>query len=818
MRALLRFSRGSRAVVLVVSLTTLAVVGGRAIGFVTRARQGEPRPQAEVLLPSEVGDPVVAAVASMATRPLEGRLSGQMRYAPFSETDRLEPARLLGPLVDRDLARDVSRPETRIRQAKIALLSGRTDHAIETLRDCLLLEHSDASLWNDVAVAYLARPPDKEEPAPLIRALGAVERALSLDADHVEARFNRALILGRLGIGGQPERAAWQAAVERLPAGNGWRREIEERAIVEDDPREVWQRVTGAAMVELTVTPELAGLVPRHPTAVRQWLGEALLPAWAQTWQTGDRLRAGRLLALATDVARIEARFDPADAEAVETIGAAGGQSGELVAGHALYGAAVEAYGRYELRQAEDLFREARDRFEVAGSPFRHWSEFQIAVCEYLRFDRRTTVQRLSDLLLVVKGKGYLGLEGRAFYVLGLTHHIEGRPAEAIENLERSLASFESIGDREGAAPVHALLAEAEQTIGRSDRMWLHHLESLKGIPYVRESRRRNLIFCEAAIAAADLGEPEAGRAIARWRLAEVDEGTAAAERAVLFRTLALVELAAQRPREALQYLKREGSVLQGAETGHVVRGLWGDYRALEGWLLREKDPDAAIHALSEAIDSYRDTNFRQRFAQLLHQRAMLRLARGESRAAESDLLAAAGAREAERQEIDCVSPVWPLRQDSHDLPGSRTPADGSREVGRGSRDRRAGKGPGVDRSTDSRRGLLAETRCHSGRRGGHPSRSCHWNDTPHLPGDRRVDPSVEGRSSPRPRGNPGRRFCGVASAELSRPEEARFGEPGAAPVGFTGTFCRMSSAADRVTRWASMGRTVRGRCRGTLS
>jgi tetratricopeptide (TPR) repeat protein len=79
---------------------------------------------------------------------------------------------------------------------------------------------NDARVWNDLAAARLALVVRGAQPSQLPLALAAVDRALALDPQSAEARFNRALVLQRLGVREQA-RKAWQAFLA-VDGTSGW--------------------------------------------------------------------------------------------------------------------------------------------------------------------------------------------------------------------------------------------------------------------------------------------------------------------------------------------------------------------------------------------------------------------------------------------------------------------------------------------------------------------------------------------------------------------------------------------------------------------
>jgi hypothetical protein len=83
--------------------------------------------------------------------------------------------------------------------ALTALMAGRYDETIGTLLRATQEHPDDATLLNDLSAALLERSAFDVDRSDLNEAFTAVTRALAYDPELIEAHFNRALILERLG-------------------------------------------------------------------------------------------------------------------------------------------------------------------------------------------------------------------------------------------------------------------------------------------------------------------------------------------------------------------------------------------------------------------------------------------------------------------------------------------------------------------------------------------------------------------------------------------------------------------------------------------
>lgn len=603
-------------------------------------------------------------LAGWQTRPVEARLGGGLPHARYDRGRPTLAALGLSPARSRLLEleaelerRRVGSFEADFLSARLTLLRGEADRAVQVLEDLADREPESALAWSDLAAAHLDRASSEDEPFALIRALAAAQRAVAIDPNLPEARFNRALALERLGLR-RPARDAWKAAAEVGNAGDGWTEEAQERtaALVGLEPRDEWEEIRENLVETLTHKrrADVSQLGKRFPTAARQLLGETVLPGWGAAWEGGRFPEARSWLRLAEELARslAEGTGDQLFLEAVESINDASMNSNslaQLARGYRAYGEAMAHYSEYDIAKAALGFSEARDALQRAGSSFAYWVDFQLARCTIQANDYGLTLTRLDKLLADLGEHSYPSLRGRAQWVIGLTHHFEGTPARANVALRRSLEWFESYGDNESAAVVHSLLADAEITVGQERKAWTHYVAALRALPHVREPPRRTIILSEAALAALELGEPEAAAALLDARIVELDGASHPVELAVLFRDRALIELHAGRPAKAIGYLRRAAIQVDRVGQAEVWKSLAGDVFALEGWLARERDPAWALAKLNEAVALYRETDYGLRLAQLLHQRALVHLEAGQEEDAEQDLLDGIAVRESQR-------------------------------------------------------------------------------------------------------------------------------------------------------------------------
>jgi tetratricopeptide (TPR) repeat protein len=192
----------SAAATLAVAATLLLAVG------TTRMR---PTPVTESELRA-----LAQELLSASERPIEGRLSGGIKYA------RTRGAVRSGGSVTTTLSPDVRIAVARSEKALAAkrtaetlhmfgvatIVAGELDRAIPLLEQATEQTSPDSEMLNDLSAAYLARAARDNRHQDLERALAAADRALKAAPVLPEALFNRALALEHLGLVDEA-RVAW---------------------------------------------------------------------------------------------------------------------------------------------------------------------------------------------------------------------------------------------------------------------------------------------------------------------------------------------------------------------------------------------------------------------------------------------------------------------------------------------------------------------------------------------------------------------------------------------------------------------------------
>jgi putative zinc finger protein len=174
---------------------------------------------------------LISAVASQPTRPVEGRLTGGFKYAPPPSPTRgpgdrdLPPdARIAAARLEQAAAAEPASTSAQAAQAVAFLVLGDVDKAIDGLEKVVVQQPSNARYQSDLAAAYVARAKRQGNTADWQKAVAASGRAIALNPNLIEARFNRALAIEGASSSPADASRAWRDYLSR-DNSSPWARE-----------------------------------------------------------------------------------------------------------------------------------------------------------------------------------------------------------------------------------------------------------------------------------------------------------------------------------------------------------------------------------------------------------------------------------------------------------------------------------------------------------------------------------------------------------------------------------------------------------------
>ncbi|MEZ5331859.1 MAG: hypothetical protein R2991_07350 [Thermoanaerobaculia bacterium] len=437
--------------------------------------------------------------ASGVVRPMEGRLAAvpewaeceagapvpvvSLEEAMCARAER-SPARVaaVGRLVGEEVS-TLDAEERRRAQALIGLLwnddEGELGSAVVQLEELTGTRPADAALWSDLAAARLLRAERTASSYDLLGALDAAERALESDPDRVEALFNRALVLEKLGLLGLAE-GAWGRFVE-TEADPAWRREGEGRLA-----RVRGERESAPGGNEEVRLEALRTAWPAWARAIAEGAGDPE-DAWARLERLGRRHAAVSGDPLLLEAAGHAATLDPEDrlrlARAVL----------DLEAGsRALEGLAEGA-------PTARLLASASSELERLGSPLVHWARLKSVIAAI--YEQRWAEVGPAAQELATAAADYPVVHGRALWMQGLALCYRGDRATAIRRYDEARTLFESSGERVFAGAVRFWSRRATRR-SNHDQAWPHRYRALVALPLLARAepyRAHNVLYDSAS-------------------------------------------------------------------------------------------------------------------------------------------------------------------------------------------------------------------------------------------------------------------------------------------------------------------------------
>ena len=461
-------------------------------------------------------------------RPLEARLSG-LKYAPFISvrggSDHADP-------VSRDLAEKLlleavsEKPTAASRQAlgQFYLMSGSPAKAIVQFEQALKDDSNSSSLHNDFGVALLemseSLAPDSNNILHYVaRSFEQIELGLRLNPANVEALHNRALLLDRMKLPQQRNRA-WQSylAKETDPA---WTAEAKRKVEIfaQTEPEQLSQSEILESFVAATRSgdderawQELTG---NKEMITERFIPQELAKSFLNATANGNREDANKRLDALRYAGRLEKEkaHDPFISEIAEYYARTSPEQQKLLlAAHAYVkrGYADCSNGNYD----KTPFVEARKLFLQAGDVWEaRICDYWIAYCLSQGGEIAESSKMLNSLAHYSKARQYHWLEGQAVCWIANNHTLLREYSRSLETYEQALAIASKIDDSYNQQKILTQLGNNFLWLGQSERALQYDWRALQLIDRRSNSIRqiwRSYLYTARALISLNLFEAAA--------------------------------------------------------------------------------------------------------------------------------------------------------------------------------------------------------------------------------------------------------------------------------------------------------------------
>jgi CHAT domain-containing protein len=563
-------------------------------------------------------------------RPLEGWITGTP-YRPW----RPKPSRssssiregLKAPGLPGRLGPEAAPTAVELREAAVSLLTQQQhESAVELLERARELSPGDHLVLSDLSAAYLARS-SNHDGADIARAIDAATRALDIDPLQLPAMFNLAVALERahLAVYAAP---LWRRIGTHAP--EGWRDEATTRRAAAFPPQTREERVSALALAWRNDEPEAPAAAAHAAGIAAQVLERALMMDWAKAVLAKRVEQASSALGRCERLARLvhETTGDPYFRDLTRHLRQLPTtDTAKLARGWITYVQALELWEADSLRDASVGFERARRL--MAGQPPETtlWVDIYRAAGARLAGSSERALTLLRRVAAVARRHGYVSIEGRTEWQIGLLDGEKGNFGPAVTRYLRALDAFAKNHDRESAAVVHALLATYYAQLEDMPLAWEHQLRALQGLPDARRIRRDPLLS-SAAILAASEGLHGAARQFREPLIADARQARSSLALSMLLADHALDLKAAGQARRAMAALEEARSAtarIDDAGAGEMASAI---VLAAEAGVRLDSEPAAAAELWSRAIAIHerRGNMFPVPSMQLARGQALLRL------------------------------------------------------------------------------------------------------------------------------------------------------------------------------------------------
>ncbi|HEX2832613.1 MAG TPA: CHAT domain-containing protein [Thermoanaerobaculia bacterium] len=583
-------------------------------------------------------DPIrrLVSLSPRSERLIEPRVTGGFPWTPFRGPMRategaIDPEQMklvgaAGEILDQ-AAHD---PSASAQQgAGLALLlTGRPKDAVEKLRAAAEASPNDAKVRSDLAAARLAAAERGRAPSLIPMALADVDAALRIDPRLPEARFNRALILERLGLL-QAAREAWQQYLE-LDASSKWAEEARQHlarlpaTTGESQFRSERPRLERAVAAGDVAT--ISSIVQQFRQQSRAFGEGEYLGFWGEAALHADAAEASRQLTIARAIGDALLRISGESLlrDAVRAIDdAAPERRREIAEAHVAYRRGRIAYSRQAPAEAESELRRAAQLF--ANDPMALVARYYAA---NTRFDRGDIRGARTELEALLHERRFPALAAHVRWELALCLMNDDDWSGALPLVRDAARAFCDLGESSNCGFLETLQADVLNALGRPDDAWAARIRSFTMLSTSGRGDRLPVSLGGAVQVELRNGQLAVARSLAQLERAaqsrtanDVMSTNTLVRAAVLDAQLGDPRAAAVAAREAAQ---RAAKI---SDAGLRARALT-DVDFATGAALLADDPRRAAEFLGKAIDGYRTLEAAPFIAEchLLRARARLRV------------------------------------------------------------------------------------------------------------------------------------------------------------------------------------------------
>ncbi|MFY9227078.1 MAG: CHAT domain-containing protein, partial [Blastocatellia bacterium] len=376
------------------------------------------------------------------------------------------------------------------------ILNGYYTKAIDNLEKALIKDAKNSQILNDLAVAYLERGDQQQQPSDLLHALSLVNQTLFLDSSLLEAKFNCALLLEKNYLFLQAKQS-WQEYLT-LEKNPDWQKEANshinnlETLLNSQNNSDIEGQLTVA--IEKEELKTIKSVVTQYPHLARIFVLEKLIPQWA-TLVSIEKQKAIKLIKGSKVIGEtlFAIQKDNSVIDIIDNIIEISKDTKKeiiLAQAHSIYFQANIALNNYEPSKAKELFQKAKALFsQVKDESSLNWSLFQIARCEMVLSNYQTALILFEKVIKFAQEKKHLYILARSWWATGLIQDYQSDFSKSLTSKSLAIDYLEQINDIESIAVVNMLIAETLVDLKNLDSLGVYQHKALSNIIKVNNSK-----------------------------------------------------------------------------------------------------------------------------------------------------------------------------------------------------------------------------------------------------------------------------------------------------------------------------------------
>ncbi|MGH9969810.1 MAG: CHAT domain-containing protein [Pyrinomonadaceae bacterium] len=427
-------------------------------------------------------------------RPIEARISN-FDYAPYSVTrgngtERGTESELrLAELTLLDALKNKSTPAVHHALGKVYLANRNFDRAIEQFEEALKSDPNNAQLASDLGAAHLEKakidfPRGRANPTSpelgkgmeeLARSLEALNKALELNPNLLEALFNRALVYQEMLLPRQAQED-WKKYLEK-DGNSKWADEARRHLMILEENKPKTSRTKVELLQDFLAAYEAKDderaweIIRRSRDAFSagKLIRDQLLDQYLRTSVNGKSHDAESALEALAFVGKLELRTgDVYTSELTRFYRFSSPTQREILTrARELVKMGQQSFARASPLEAIEIFNEAKRLFERSGN---HWetqyADLWIGYCYLNSSNTKRSITVLQRLASSFERQDYKWLHMRALHLLSGAEYNFSEYSRAINHNQLSLALAEEMGDAIGAFNALSILIEQYRYIG----------------------------------------------------------------------------------------------------------------------------------------------------------------------------------------------------------------------------------------------------------------------------------------------------------------------------------------------------------------